>query len=122
MSQALGTLAAHAVIPSGKKRGYTQLRFRIEGWQTLRAILGDRIPTGWQVQNPESQGEGSSPHFHLDLEQPTKLDQWAPQIATWRSEGVTWEEIVARTGLDLNRAFIAWKRYTQAQRGEPDKE
>ncbi|HKB38051.1 MAG TPA: recombinase family protein [Gemmataceae bacterium] len=121
LRQALGTLAAHAVIPPGKQRGYTQLRFRIQGWQTLCAVLGDRVPGGLQIQPPEIQAE-TSPEFRLDLGQRSKLDQWAPQIATWRSEGVTWEEIVARTGLDLNRAFIAWKRYTQAQRGKPNKE
>lgn len=122
LRQALGTVAVHAVIPPGKQRGFTQLRFRIHGWQTLRAILGERFPAGWQVQMLESQEEGASPEFRLDLGQPTKLDQWAPQIAAWRREGVTWEEIVERTGLDLNRVFIAWKRYTQAQAGEPDKE
>jgi len=42
------------------------------------------------------------------------MDSWAPQIVQWRREGVHWQEIVRHTGLDLNRAYIAWKRFAQA--------
>jgi site-specific DNA recombinase len=59
------------------------------------------------------------PEFALDLGESTAMDRWAPAIAGWRAAGVTWEEIVRRTGLDLNRAFVACKRYTAATGDDP---
>ena len=115
LRQALGSVTAHAVLAPGKRRGYMQLQFRIRAWQTLRAVMGDRMPEGLHAAANASEGEtDGGPKFVLNLGEPTGLDRWAPQIAAWRAEGVTWEEIVRRTGLDLNRAFIAWKHFTSA--------
>jgi hypothetical protein len=120
LRQALGTVAAHAVLAPGKKRGYVQLRFRVRGWETLRAVLGKQMPDGAAAAlSPAEAAEGQSPEFTLDLGQPTEMDRWAPQIAAWRKEGVVWTEIVQRTGLDLNRAFVAWKRFTTSQSEAP---
>jgi hypothetical protein len=97
------------------------LRFRVRGWETLRAALGDRLPTGLPAAAESAvREEDACPEYTLDLGAPTKMDQWAPQIAAWRAEGVTWTEIVGRTGLDLNRAFIAWRRYTGARSAGPE--
>ena len=112
------TSTVHAVLAPGKRRGYTQLRFRLRAWETLRAALGNRWSAGLSLTtSPNPATPNESPEFALDVGVPTALDRWAPQIATWRAEGMIWEEIVRRTGLDLNRAFIAWKRYTEAQKG-----
>jgi len=105
-------LRAEAVIAPGKKRGFPRLRFRLNAWAALTAALGDALPAAvrpFLSLPPEST---DTPEFVLDLGQPTKMDAWAPRIAEWRTAGVTWHEIVTRTGMDLNRAFVAWKRYT----------
>jgi len=47
------------------------------------------------------------------------MDRWAPQVAEWRAAGTTWEEIVRRTGMDLNRVYVAWKRHTGAMDDSP---
>jgi DNA invertase Pin-like site-specific DNA recombinase len=120
LRQAVGPVAAHAVLAPGKHRGYTQLRFRVRAWEALRAVLGDRLPDGLPIAVNEGGDAEGSPEFVLDLGQPTPMDRWAPQIAAWRAEDVAWEEIVRRTGLDLNRAFIAWKRFTKAQEDDTD--
>jgi site-specific DNA recombinase len=119
LRQALGPVSAHAVLAPGKKRGYAQLRFRVRAWSALRAMMGNRLPENL-LPAPDSgvADRDLSPEIVLDLGTPTEMDRWAAQIAAWRTEGVIWEEIVRRTGLDLNRAFIAWKRFTGAQTDE----
>jgi hypothetical protein len=109
-------------VAPGKKRGYTQLRFRIRGWEALRLVLGDHLPEGVAAALAPAGEGGLSPEVQLDLGQPTAMDRWAPQIADWRAAGVTWEEIARRTGLDLNRAFLAWKRFTTWQSEAPGAE
>jgi len=117
LRQAVGTVAAHAIVAAGKRRGYIQLRFRINGWETLQAVLGGRIPQSLKQYPIPDDGNtlGQSMEFTLDLGQPTSMDYWAPKIAAWRAQGVKWKEIVQRTSLDLNRVFIAWKRHTENQ-------
>ncbi len=113
----LGRVHAHQVLLPGKQRGYVQLRFRINGWEVLREILGNRIPSSALVALlPEDTGsEGASEEFRIDLGAPSLMDQWAPKIAELRAKGVRWVEICEVSGLDLNRAYIAWKRYVDAQ-------
>lgn len=55
--------------------------------------------------------DDEAPEFTLDLGEPTAMDRWVPRVAGWRAAGVTWEEIVRRTGMDLNRVYVAWTRY-----------
>jgi hypothetical protein len=115
LRRALGRVEVHPVIAPGKKRGYTQLRFRVCGWALLQTVLGNQVPDGLPMALDECLEEDESPEFMINLGQPTALESWASQIAAWRAEEMTWKEIVERTGLDLNRAYIAWKRYVQAQ-------
>jgi hypothetical protein len=122
LRRALGSVASHAILAPGKKRGYVQLRFRVRGWDALREVLGDQLPEGVAAALAPAAEGGLSPEVQLDLGQPTEMDRWAAQIAAWRAEGVTWEEIARRTGLDLNRAFRAWKRITASQSEAPDPE
>ena len=121
LRQAVGSVTTHVVVAPGKRRGYTQLRFRLNTWQILRAAIGDRIPqASLEAASQAAVEADASPEFTLDLGEPTEMDRWAPQITAWRAEGVTWKEIVRRTNLDLNRVYIAWKRHTQASPGGMD--
>jgi hypothetical protein len=122
LRRALGSVASHAILAPGKKRGYVQLRFRVRGWDALREVLGDHLPDGVAAALAPAGEGGLSAEVQLDLGQPTAMDRWAPQIAAWRAEGVTWEEIARRTGLDLNRAFLAWKRFMTWQSEAPGAE
>lgn len=120
LRRAVGTVSAHAVVAPGRTRGYAQLRFRVRAWSALRAATGDRLPEDPpRVPDSGVEGRDLSPEFVLDLGAPTEMDRWAARIAAWRAEGVTWEEIVRRTGLDLSRAHIAWKRHTGIRPGGP---
>jgi hypothetical protein len=114
---ALQSVTAEPVVAAGKKRGFVRLRFRVNAWAALAAVVGDSLPT--PVRHLLSAPDEPAPEFTLDLGEPTAMDRWAAQIVEWRAAGVTWDEIVRRTGLDLNRAFVAWKRLTGATGGEP---
>ncbi|WP_162136350.1 recombinase family protein [Zavarzinella formosa] len=117
---ALASARAEPVITPGKKRGFVRLRFRLNAWRALAAALGDALPVESCGLWPKpSAGGDDGPEFMIDLGEPTAMDRWAPQIVAWRAEGVTWEEITRRTGLDLNRAFIAWKRLQGADEAPP---
>ena len=116
LQTALTTVSAEPVIATGKKRGFVRLRFRVNAWATLAAACGESLPAA--ARHLLSAPDEPVPEFTLDLGEPTAMDSWAPQIAAWRTEGMTWDEIVRRTGLDLNRAFVAWKRFTGATGGE----
>jgi site-specific DNA recombinase len=114
LREAIGEISIVPVIAPGKKRGYAQMRFRIRGWPALRSFLRDRLAAlATAIETIGcSMSSDQSPEFQVDLGEPTALDRWAPQIAAWRAEGVLWSEIVKRTRLDYNRAFVAWKRFT----------
>jgi DNA invertase Pin-like site-specific DNA recombinase len=108
---ALESVTAEPVIAPGKKRGFVRLRFRMQAWNILRASIESTLgPEVLHFLTSAQNGDGG-PEFTLDLGEPTAMDRWAPQIAEWRTQGVPWKEIAGRTGLDLNRAFLAWKRY-----------
>jgi hypothetical protein len=121
LRKAVGFVSAHTIVAPGKQRGYCQLRFRVNGWEALRAVLGGRLPESLAPLDEHDDGvaQKRSPEYALDLGQPSTMDRWAPQIAGWRAEGVKWKEIVGRTGLDLNRAYRAWKRFTNTQDERP---
>jgi hypothetical protein len=118
----IGQVEAHQVLPPGKTRGYAQLRFKINGWEVIRSLLEGRLRDGsFELLIPDpTSAEGISPEFRIDLGGPTLMDQWAPKIAKMRAQRMKWTEIVEITGLDLNRAYCAWKRYVDAQQREHD--
>lgn len=116
LRSALQSVTAESVIAPGKKRGFIRLRYRVNAWAVLATVLGESLPPS--LRQLRSGSEEPPPEFTIDLGEPTAMDAWAPQIVAWRAEGVTWDEIVRRTGLDLNRAFIAWKRLTGARGNE----
>jgi hypothetical protein len=116
LQTALTSVTAESVVAAGKTRGFVRLRFRVNAWAALAAAAGDSLPAA--VRHLLSAPDEPVLEFALDLGAPTAMDRWAPQIVEWRAAGVTWDEIVRRTGLDLNRAFVAWKRFTGATGGE----
>jgi site-specific DNA recombinase len=115
LRRAISEIRAESVCAPGKKRGFIRIHFHVNAWQLLIACMGTTLPPALTAELNCKEVEGEmSPEFTIALGEPTKLDRWAPEIARWREEGVQWEEIVIRTGLDLNRAYIAWKRYVTA--------
>ena len=116
---ALASVAAEPVVAAGKSRGFVRLRVRVDAWRAFAAAVGDRLPAALCGVPPKSVPESDGPEFTLDLGAPTAMDRWAPQITAWRADGVTWEEIVRRTGMDLNRVYRAGKRYTGATGDAP---
>jgi hypothetical protein len=120
----LGKVYAFHVLPPGKERGYAYLRFKVNGWEVLRAILDGHIPDHiLALLIPHPQGaEGLSDEFQIDLGGPSRMDEWGPKIAEMRAKGMPWKEIWEITGLGSGPAYVAWKRYVDAQGGEPDAE
>ena len=115
---ALAAVEAEPVIAPGKTRGFVRLRFRVNAWRAFTGAVGDALPAAVRSLFSESPDD-SGPEFTLDMGEPTAMDRWAPQIAAWRAGGVTWEDIVRRTGMDLNRVYRAWKRHTGATGDAP---
>ncbi len=110
------------MLPPGKERGYAYLRVRINGWEVLRAVLGDKISDatmGLLVPDPDNP-EGFSDEFQLDLGGPSRMDDWGPKIAEMRAKHTPWKEIWKITGLGSGPAYVAWKRFTDAQRDKSD--
>jgi hypothetical protein len=113
----LGKIDADQRISAGKSRGYSQLRFKLEPDKVLSTVFeSSHSSIRALLQEVESTGEGIK--CVVDLGSPSKMDQWAPEIARLRREGSKWTEIVNITGLDLNRAFTAWKRYVDSTGGD----
>jgi len=113
---AVTRIDARAVIAPGKKRGYVELTLHYQAWDLFRAAVGNAMPNSLQKLLPKAI-EVKTPSVEvIALGGPTPMDHWAPSIARWREEGVIWEEIVRRTDLDLNRVYLAWKRYTEAKK------
>jgi len=117
-----GQIRAYQVLPPGKERGYAYLRLRINGWEVLRAVLGDKVSDatmGLLVPDPDNP-EGFSDEFQLDLGGPSRMDDWGPKIAEMRANHTPWKEIWKITGLGSGPAYVAWKRFVDAQRDKLD--
>ncbi len=112
-----GKVRAFQVIPRGKKRGYAYLRFRVNGWEVLRAALDSQFLDGTMaLLIPNSEGtEGLSDEFQIDLGGLSRMDHWAPRIAEMRAQGMPWKDIWKITGLSGGPAYEAWKRYVDPQ-------
>ena len=113
----LGKVTAHAIIPPGKKRGFIQLRFRIDYWEAICLGLtpDSRLPLEAALVGAEAT-VGVSDEFRLDLGGPTRMDQLGPKIAEMRRKGLRWKDITAITGLGLGPAFVAWERFVDHEK------
>lgn len=109
----IGKITAHAVIPPGKTRGYTELRFKIHGKSILDVLLADRIPNGVKSLLVVPEQDSTSLEFKLTLGAPSKMDVWGPKIYEMRHREtpVIWPEIWKITGLGSGPAYVAYKRY-----------
>lgn len=118
----IGKVHVSQVLPPGKSRGYVQIRFSFNGWAALSAVTKDPKQANFIEKHATDaeQNEGGLREFCIDIGGPTKMDQWAPIIAKWRSEGVKWKEIQERTGLGSGPAYVAWKRYVDSQNHSPN--
>jgi hypothetical protein len=118
----IGRIEASAVVAPGKKRGYAQLKFRINAWDLALAALDGRIPESVSQRMRDATKESSSPEFVIDLGQPGRMESWAPKIAEMRASGVKWKTICEITSLKLGPAYEAWRRYVQAMKAGQDQE
>ena len=117
LRQIIDRIEAFAIIAPGKTRGFAQLRFRINGWESLRAALAERLSdeTFDMLVSGIDRATGESDEFVIDLGSHSRMAEWAPKIAEMRERGVPWKEIQKTTGLDIGNAHAAWKRYVDAQ-------
>ena len=107
-------VTATHIVAVGKKRGYTQIRFRLDGWGAMRvAAEADPMLLKFVVSLcPSSDLEPTHPdEIVVDLGQPTEVDKQTPSIFEMRNRGATWKEIEAATGISLNNACTYYKRY-----------
>ncbi len=111
-------ITAHEVKIPGKKRGYMELRFRINAFSSLTNLFGDSM--GQSMLKPLECVGGlngqESPEFKVVLGGPTRLDQVAPQIVAFRNEGVAWVEIARILDISPGGAWATWKRWTENER------
>jgi hypothetical protein len=112
----LGKVTAYQIKIRGKKRGYIQLRFRIDAFQALAGVLEDHVSVDVLnlIRSDAKPVTAQSPEFTINLGKPSRMDQWAPKIAELREQGVRWTEISRISGLSLGNAWAAWKRWTTA--------
>lgn len=55
----IGEVVAEAVIPAGKKRGYTRIRFSLDGWATVRHVWAANWPRPcWRHSSPPTRRRG----------------------------------------------------------------
>jgi len=103
----------------GKKRGYIQLRFKLDGWRiTASALRSAELVIA--VSKIDAGSDPCPQAVTIDLGGPSRMDKWAPKIAKMRSEGVPWRTIGELTGLGSGNAYNAWKRYVDAQEDPKD--
>ena len=107
----LNKVEVHPVIPPGKVRGWPQLRFTVCASAACDIILPRQLSKSALPLLSNSTIPATTEHaFQLDLGEPSRMDNWGPQIVKMRADGKTWEEVVEATGLGLGPAYIAWKR------------
>ena len=88
----LASVVADPVRPGARTVGYARVRFTIDGWPVLAQILGTKLPAA--VLSGLTPGEGrTTAEFTVDLGRASPIDHWAPMIAQWREEKVSWQEI-----------------------------
>lgn len=112
LRELFGRITVRAVVAVGKKRGYAQLRFQIDGAAVLKMLLRDNdIAANWSHLQIESGADGVSEEVVMDLGRSQDSDQWGPHIVAWRKANVPWKVIYERTGLPKATAYAAWRRH-----------
>ena len=108
LREMLGRVQAEEVKIPGKKRGYSRLRFSIDGWKAIKALLGERLPPAVLAALDE-QGSATQ-ELMIDLGSPTRLDTLGPKIVEMRRNRVKWEDIARELNLSLGNAYTAFRR------------
>ncbi|HNO80281.1 MAG TPA: recombinase family protein [Phycisphaerae bacterium] len=118
LRQLIGKITAHEIKIRGKKRGYMELRFRIDAFRSISNLLGDTVsPSILQSLNcVDDSEEHASPEFVIAVGGPSRMDQAAPQIVSLRNEGVSWNEIGRLLNMSPGGAWTVWKRWTEHDR------
>lgn len=114
LRQMMGTVQLHPVVMPGKIRGYTQLRFRIQPWQTLLAVGDGRIPTVLANIACESD-DSESPEVIINIGGPTKSDRLRPIVAELRQQGLTIPQIAKQLGEKIHN-IEAYSRPRRSRR------
>ncbi len=114
----VGNITAHEVKIPGKKRGYIELRFRIDAFGSLTSLLGDSVsPSIFQsFEHADGLDGQGSPEFKVSIGGPSRMDQVAPRIAALREDGVAWNEIGRILKMSPGSAWTAWKRWAEHSR------
>ena len=114
-------VTATDVIPIGKTRGYTQIRFRINGWGAMRVAaesdqqlmnLIDSLATARDVE-PTHPDE-----IVVYLGEPTLADLHSPTIYAMRNNGATWKEIEAVTSIGKGNAYTYYQRFAEGLKAQ----
>src|SRR5205814_492756 len=108
----LKTIVGEQIKPPGTTLGFPRIRFTIDGFAALRHVLEKKLPAA-VLEGLKADEGGASPELTADLGRTSCTEQWAPIIAQWRKEDLTWSEISRRTGLKLATAHLAHKRWLQ---------
>jgi len=116
-------VTATEVIPIGKTRGYTQIRFHIDGWGAMR-VAAESDPQLMNLIDSLATARGVEPthpdEIVFDLGEPTRADIHSPTIYEMRNNGASWKEIEAVTGIGKGNAhtyFIRFAAGREAQSG-----
>jgi site-specific DNA recombinase len=107
----LGDIVAEEIKSPGKRRGYIRLRIQLQTQEMVNAVMQKALPAGALAMLDKEIPTGKCEEILLDLGKPTRMDEWAPQIVEWRNQKMPWHEIARRTGLQIQNAYTAWKRY-----------
>jgi DNA invertase Pin-like site-specific DNA recombinase len=111
----LGKVNVHEMPIRGKRRGHIQVRFEIKAWRVAMELFKTNPAVLFMM---DKQDDMATPTVCLNVSTPTKMDEWAPQIADMRKQGIPWSEIGKRTGLQPGNAYTAWKRYVDGKESD----
>jgi site-specific DNA recombinase len=116
LRELVGSVRVFRHVPVGKKFGFHELRFRINGWHVIVESLRGVIPNDvLKVMSSEIDPEAFySREFCLRIGGPTKMDDLAPRVAELKSQGLTWEQVAEEVGLSPGSAYQCWRRYKKA--------
>jgi site-specific DNA recombinase len=121
LGQLFEVVRVYRVTLPGKKRGYHQLKFRLNAWQIAGTALDGRLgPWAASIAGQDSTAnENCSPEFCLNVGGPTRADEATELIVKRRRANATWDEIKAETGLSRN-TIREWYSRHQRINGEKD--
>ncbi len=118
----VGKIYATHVLQPGKKRGYTKIRFSLDGWGAMRSAVTDqRLQSIIDALSSSEISEPTHPdEIFVDLGRQTRVDSITPRIVELRRNRTPWKEIAAITGVSFGNAANYYKRYVSALNDRKD--